>query len=909
MIRLHTADCHAPHALLATAGPMTPIPTFVAMTPDQLRASYLEFFQQRAHRVVASSPVIPEGDKTLLFTNAGMNQFKDVLLGLETRDYQRAASVQKCVRAGGKHNDLDEVGKSPRHLTFFEMLGNWSFGEYYKREAIAWAWEYITRVVQLDPERLFVSVFRTDDESHAIWRDEVGVPDAHIVRLDEDDNFWSMGPTGPCGPCTEIYYDVYPERGDAVWQPGFEDDRFIEIWNLVFMESDAQADGTLVPLPMQSVDTGMGLDRVAAILAGVNSVFKTELFAPTLSRIHELLTGEAVEAPSLFDHPQFTSYCVIADHIRTVLFSIVDGARFANDGRGYVLRRILRRAVRHGRQLGFDAPFLCEVTDAVVANFQHVYPELRLKHREAATVIRTEEERFFRTIDRGTSLFEEVVTEAKAAGSTTIDGDAVFKLYDTFGFPPDLTEIMAEEHGMTIDTAGYTAAMERQRSRSRAADERYEDAGEWQILADGNANTFVGYATLEVTTDVLRFRPLDEGRVEFTLRESPFYAESGGQVGDTGTVESEDGALVIDVEDVQKTPAGITLTGTVSDGNLTAERLSRPVHARVNPDTRQRSASNHTATHLLHAALHRTVSKDAFQAGSLVAPNRLRFDFSHGQAVTDEQLAEMEAWVNAEIQADRPVTIHDDVPLAEAERRGAMMMFGEKYGETVRMVEVGADSLELCGGTHVGRTGELAYFRIVAESGVAAGVRRIEAVTREEAFALAQADRKQVETLAELLKSPVAQLEERVQKLLTEHRALERQVESLTQQAANQQAAQLASSRVDIEGVGVLASRVDVPNRDALLAMADGLRDQLGTVAVALLAAVLDGKPALLVMATDAAVKQHGLKAGDLINDAAHHVGGRGGGRPTLAQAGGKDVGGIDAALAGFADAVRGRLA
>ena len=878
------------------------------MTPDQLRSSYLEFFQQRAHRVVASSPVIPEGDKTLLFTNAGMNQFKDVLLGLEKRDYVRAASVQKCVRAGGKHNDLDEVGKSPRHLTFFEMLGNWSFGEYYKREAIAWAWEYITGIVKLDPNRLFVSVFRTDDESHAIWRDEVGVPDAHIVRLDEDDNFWSMGPTGPCGPCTEIYYDVYPERGDAVWQPGFEDDRFIEIWNLVFMESDAQADGTLIPLPMQSVDTGMGLDRVAAILAGVNSVFKTELFTPTLAQIHRLLTGESVDGASLFEHPQFTSYCVIADHIRTVLFSIVDGARFANDGRGYVLRRILRRAVRHGRQLGFERPFLCEVADAVVANFQHVYPELRLKHREAATVIRTEEERFFRTIDRGTSLFEDVVAAAKQAGTNEIDGDAVFKLYDTFGFPPDLTEIMAGEHGMSIDTAGYKAAMERQRSRSRAADDRYEDVGEWQILAEGNANTFVGYDALEVTTDVLRYRLQDEGRVEFTLRESPFYAESGGQVGDKGVVESSDGALVIEVDDVQKTPAGITLSGVISDGNLTAERLSAPVRARVDANTRLRSASNHTATHLLHAALHRIVSKDAFQAGSLVAPNRLRFDFSHGEGVSDAQLAEMEAWVNAEIQADRAVQIHNDVPLAEAERRGAMRMFGEKYGETVRMVEVGADSLELCGGTHVQRTGELAFFRIVAESGVAAGVRRIEAVTREDAFALAQADRHRVESLAALLKAPASQLEERVQRLLSEHRSLERQVESLTQQAANEQAASLTSSVVDVDGVGVLAARVQVANRDALLAMADGLRDQLGSVAVALLATVLDDKPALLVMATDAAVKQRGLKAGDLINDAAEHVGGRGGGRPTLAQAGGKDVGGIDGAVAAFVEAVRTRL-
>ncbi len=878
-----------------------------ALTPDQIRDRFLRFFERHGHRVVASSPVVPEGDPTLLFTNAGMNQFKDVLLGLEKRDYVRAASVQKCIRAGGKHNDLDEVGRDGRHLTFFEMLGNWSFGEYYKRESIRWGWEFITQELGLPAERVYVSVFEDDDESYRIWHEEIGLERARIVRLGEKDNFWAMGPTGPCGPCTEIYFDHHPEHGAAVWEPGFDDERFVEIWNHVFMEFDRAEDGTLTPLPMQSVDTGMGLDRVAAVMAGVDNVFRTGLFARILVRTHELLTGDVVPVEQIHASPSFKDYCVIADHVRTVGFSICDGAVFANDGRGYVLRRILRRAVRHGRNLGFDGPFLCDVLDAVVETFQHVYPELRFKHRDAKTIIRTEEERFFRTLDRGIALFDELARAAET-GAKRIAGDDVFKLYDTFGFPPDLTAIMAEERGLTIDHDGYEAAMERQRERSRAADDRYANTAEWVNLQDGVADRFVGYDRLDAVTDVLRYRVGEDGTVEVCLRETPFYSESGGQVGDRGTITSADGSLVLEVTTTQKTTAGITHIARIVSGELRASALREPVAAAVDARARQLAACNHTATHLLHAALHRFVSEKAFQAGSLVAPERLRFDFSHDRPLSDDQLASIEAYVNAAVRADYPVVTRVDVPLADAESMGAMMIFGEKYGEKVRVVDIaGSGSVELCGGTHVKQTSEIAYFRVVSEGGVAAGVRRIEAVTNERAFAQADADRATLEALADSLKTVPAQLPDRVAKLLEQAAELEKKVADLTRAAAKSTAAELLDAAVDVGGVRAVAARVDVLSRDALLTIADHLREKLGGDAVALLGAELDGKPALLALATDGAVAR-GLKAGDLVNEAAALCGGKGGGKPTLAQAGGTDVGGLDAAVGGFVERCRARV-
>jgi alanyl-tRNA synthetase len=876
------------------------------MTPDQLRSAYLDFFASKGHRVVPSSPVVPEGDPTLLFTNAGMNQFKDVLLGLEKRDYVRAASVQKCIRAGGKHNDLDEVGKDGRHLTFFEMLGNWSFGEYYKREAIAWAWEFVTERLQLDPNRLYVSVYTTDDDSFRIWNEEVGLAPSRIIRLEED-NFWAMGPTGPCGPCSEIYYDHHPEYGAAEWEPGFDEERFVEIWNLVFMESNAEETGELTPLPLQSVDTGMGLDRVAAVLSGVDNVFHTGLFSAILERIHLLRTGNAVAASALYDLDDFTAYCVIADHIRSVMFSVCDGAQFSNEGRGYVLRRILRRAVRHGRELGFDAPFLHRVADALIETFQHVYPELRLKGREAKAIIESEEARFFRTIDRGIALFEDVALAATDSDGT-IDGESIFKLYDTFGFPPDLTEIMAEERGLSADMHGYQAAMQRQRERSRAADDRYVATGEWEILQDGAADTFVGYDRLSHVSDVLRLRLDDQGVVELCLRETPFYAESGGQVGDRGTILSEDGLLELRVVDTRRTTAGITHICEVVQGTASAERLRKPVTATVDAQHRFLTACNHTATHLLHAALHRFVSESAFQAGSLVAPDRLRFDFSYDAPVPPEKLRAIEAWVNDQIRANNPLRTHLNVALEDAEKMGAMMIFGEKYGEHVRVVEIPGQSIELCGGTHVRETNDIAYFRIVGESGVAAGVRRIEAVTNDRAFELADEDRQRLAEIAGLLKVPAASVEDRIARLIEETATAEKKIAALMRSNARATAAELADAATEIAGVRVVSARIDAPDREALLNTADFVRDRLGELGVALLAAEIDGKPALISIATDGAVKSHGLRAGDLVNVAAEVVGGRGGGKPTLAQAGGKDSARIDDALAAFSAHVSAKL-
>lgn len=883
------------------------------MTPDELRSKYISFFQERGHEFVPSSPVIPEGDPTLLFTNAGMNQFKDVLLGHETRNYNRAVNTQKCIRAGGKHNDLDEVGRSARHLTFFEMLGNWSFGDYFKKEAIEWAWEFVTSVLKFSPDRLYVSVYLDDDEAYNFWHDDIGLPPEHITRLGEDDNYWSMGPTGPCGPCTEIYYDYFPEQGKAVWQEGFDDTRFIEIWNLVFMSFDRSEDGTLTPLPIQSVDTGMGLERIATILAGVNNVFHTEIFANIFARIESIRAGTSFpveNVPSLYTHDDFVAYAVIADHIRTLSFSICDGGTFSNEGRGYVLRRILRRAVRHGRNLGLTEPFLYRVLPAVVESFAHVYPELRLKGQEAATLIQREETRFFRTIDRGLALFEDVAQTAESSADKKIQGDTIFQLYDTFGFPVDLTTIMAEERGLSLDMDGYEAAMNAQRSRSRSADARYADAGEWIQLRDGVANQFVGYDTLTADTHVLRYRaiPNQEDQYEICLERTPFYAESGGQVGDRGLLEFEKGELSFEIADTMKTTAGIThiahhLSGSVDEG------ITSTVHAQVSAEHRALTAANHTATHLLHAALHQHVSKDAFQAGSLVSPDRLRFDFSYDQPVNSEQIAAIEATVNQNIRKAIPLKIHQDVALADAEKMGAMMIFGEKYGDRVRMIDVPNTSLELCGGTHVQNTADIAWFRITSETGVAAGIRRIEAVTNQGAFALAEQERATLAALSKTLHVPNDQIVGRVDKLIQDKKGLQHQLDEAAHREAKIVADKLVNASTQIGEVQVVTGIVRASNRDALLHIADLVRDRLQDRGAALLAAIIDEKPALLSLVTEAANKVDKLHAGKLVNVAAQAVDGKGGGRPTLAQAGGNNAQALPQSLDAFVTAITEQLA
>lgn len=887
------------------------------MTPNELRARFLSYFEDRDHAVVASSPVVPIGDPTLLFTNAGMNQFKDLLLGNEHRDYKRATSVQKCIRAGGKHNDLDEVGRDGRHLTFFEMLGNWSFGDYYKKDAIVWAWDFVTNVMKLDTDRLYVTVYKDDDESAAIWVDEVGLDARRVLRLGDvdqgdEENFWSMGPTGPCGPCTEIFFDFHPDDGEVVWEDGFDEHRLVEIWNLVFMEYNRNDEGEFSPLPQKGVDTGMGLDRAAMVLADTDNIFQTELFLPIVRTTLELL-GESTDQDwqAFFRGDRFTNFAVIADHSRTVTFALVDGARFSNEGRGSVLRSILRRAVRFGRQLGFDGPFVHKVSKAVVEHFGGAYPEIAAMGDRAAELIRLEEERFFRTIDRGIELFDDVAEKLAETNETEITGEVVFKLHATFGFPPDLTQVMADERGLTLDLDGYRTAWAEHQKVSGGKD-MYADAagvGEWVTVSDGEHSEFVGYDRDSTSTEVRKYRTLkDDGRFEVILSRTPFYAESGGQVADTGKILGAE--FQLDVSDTQKGGMGWVHTCTLSQGVFDERTAGGPITARIDTDRRRLIESNHTATHLLHEALHNVVSEEAFQAGSLVAPDRLRFDFNHGSPVSQAQLDEIEERVNRFIAEGHDVVIHENVDRDTAvNEMGAMAIFGEKYGDDVRVVQiVDSPSVELCGGTHVPNTNTIGLFRITGESGVAAGIRRIEALSNAGALAAYNEERGLVQELTQLLKTEPHHLIDKAKALAEERAELQRRVDQLSQKLAVQESGNIVDDAEDVDGVKVIAKKIDVQTRDEMLKYADSLRDKLGT-GVVLLAAAIDDKPALLCLVTDDAFKSRGIKAGDLINEAASHVGGRGGGRPTLAQAGGSDLSGIPAAVDSFAGIVRAALA
>ena len=900
------------------------------MKPSQIRKSFLEFFEERGHEVVPSSPVVPESDPTLLFTNAGMNQFKDLLLGNEERDYKRATSSQKCIRAGGKHNDLDEVGKDGRHLTFFEMLGNWSFGDYYKKKSIEWAWEFVLDVLELDESRLYVTIFHDDDESFGIWTEHIGLHPDRVLRLGEDENFWAMGPTGPCGPCTEIHYDLHPERGDFEFVEGYDEERINEIWNLVFMEYDRDEDGNLNPLPLKSVDTGMGFERVAMVKAGRDNIFQTELFLPIFRDVASRLSSDAddpdvaestvtidgqkiaIEELLTVESEYFPHLAVIGDHIRTLMFALCDGARFSNEGRGYVLRRVLRRAVRYGRELGFDGPFLWEVAQVVIDRYGDAYPELQGVGQQARELIKLEEERFFRNLDRGIELFEDVAEAAEDEGRDHLTGEEVFELHATYGFPPDLTAIMAEERGLGIDQEGYDERWTEHQETSRAKDvhEGAVGVGDWDTIHEGSADTFTGYESLTEKTRIQKIRHLDGDEYQLLLEKTPFYAESGGQVGDRGTIEAADGDLSFEVTDTQKSPIGIVHSATRTAGEVSDDALSGEFTATVDERHRQKTASNHTATHLLHAALQKEISDSIFQAGSLVAPDRLRFDFQYGEAVKDDQIRKLEERVNAHIRERRPVRIVNDVDRDTAvDEMGAMAIFGEKYGDKVRVVEIPGESVELCGGIHVENTGDIGIFRITSESSVGSGIRRIEAVTEEEAFQAFNRDRELLEEVAETAKTDVHNLKDRVQALLEEKKELERQVDSLSQKLAHRGASEMLDDAPNVDGVTVIAQKVDVTDRDQMLAYADKLRDQAGDDETAvLLGAELDGKAALACLLTDAAFKNRGLKAGDLINAVATHVDGRGGGRPTLAQAGGSKPDGLPQAIDAFEEAVRDAL-
>ena len=865
------------------------------MKASEIRRRFLDFFAARGHTVVPSSPLVPRDDPTLLFANAGMNQFKAVFLGLEKRDYVRAASCQKCMRVSGKHNDLEEVGRDARHHTFFEMLGNWSFGDYGKRESLLWGWEFLTREMGLDPDRLWASVYKDDDESYAIWRDEIGLPEARILRLGDiaqgdEENFWSMGDTGPCGPCSEIHYDqgaaMACDHPDGCAIGVCDCDRWLEIWNHVFMEFDRDAAGNLTPLPMRSVDTGMGLERLAAVVQGVDSNFKTDLFTPLIERVAELSGRE----PTGEDR---VSMQVIADHARAVTFAVTDGAVPGNDGRGYVVRRILRRAARHGRRLGLRDPFLYRVAEVVVSTMGDAYPELRERRDQVLPVIRREEERFNLTLDRGLQVYAEMRDAARREGRDHLTGAEAFKLHDTFGFPLDLTRVMAEEDGLAVDEAGFAELMERQRAGSGRERRFMADVGPWQPVRDGDdpaafRAAFTGYASLREETRAVGVRAAGEGRAHLLCERTPFYAEAGGQVGDTGTVTLADGT-VHEVLTTLKSESGPVMVVAADATDLLAALRRDPTVALAVSPARRDTMRHHTATHLLHAALRRVLGEHVTQAGSEVTPRKLRFDFHHDRPVTDDELRRVEDEVNRRVLADLPVVVHDDVPLAEARARGAMALFGEKYGDRVRMVEIpeGDDtvfSLELCGGTHVARTGEIGPVLIVSEGASAAGVRRIEAVAGEPALALVRRERDALAAVARALPGegePAA----RAARLLAERDALARELKELRRASAADSLDALLASAAPVAGVPLLAARVTAEDRDALLALGDRARDKLGS-GVVVLAAEWGGKATLLVTVTPDLVRERGLHAGNLVREIATRVGGRGGGRPNTAQAG-----------------------
>jgi alanyl-tRNA synthetase len=857
----------------------------VNRTSNELRRAFLDFFAARDHEIVPGSSLVPHDDPTLLFTNAGMVQFKDAFLGREQRKLPRAASAQRCVRAGGKHNDLENVGYTARHHTLFEMLGNFSFGDYFKHEAIHYAWEFVTRVLELPPERLWCTVFEDDELAARIWLEDIGIDPKRFRRLGLKDNFWAMGDTGPCGPCSEIFYDHGPQiAGGPPGSPEEDGDRYVEIWNLVFMQFERDAEGTLAPLPKPSVDTGMGLERLAAVMQGVHSNYETDLFAALIEDAMELTRTPDAASKSLR---------VIADHIRACSFLIADGVLPGNEGRGYVLRRIIRRAVRHGYKLGTEEPFFHRLVASLEAQMGGAYPELKVQRTHVERVLRQEEERFAETLSHGMGILEEAIA-ALPAGAR-IPGETVFKLYDTFGFPEDLTADIARERGLTIDHAGFEQAMDAQRERARKAS-RFA-VGDSKLPQVDAATSFVGYETLEAAAMVVALyagsEPVDSLETGengiVVLDATPFYAESGGQVGDSGALESQ--TAEFQVEDTQKLKLAHGHIGRVRRGRLT---VGDRVQARVDAPRREAIVLHHSATHLLHAALRKVLGPHVQQKGSLVAPDRLRFDFSHYQAVSPAELETVERLVNAQIRGNAAAEIRE-MPYSQAIAAGALAFFGDKYADEVRVLKLGPLSTELCGGTHVSRTGDIGGFKITSESGIAAGVRRIEAVTGAVAEAWLGANQQRLQDVAALLKSAPEEVVDKVGQLLERQRGLERELEGLRGRLASGDGRDLLERAVEVKGVKVLAARLDGADSKALRTAADQLKDRLGS-GVVVLGAVEAGKVRLVAGVT--ADLTATLKAGELIRPVAEHVGGRGGGRADFAQAGGNEPEKLDAALA-----------
>ena len=865
------------------------------MKASEIRSTFLKFFESQGHTIVASSPVVPGDDPTLLFTNAGMNQFKDVFLGFDKRPYNRATSSQKCIRAGGKHNDLENVGYTARHHTFFEMLGNFSFGDYFKHHAIGFAWELLTEVYKLPKEKLWVTVYAEDDEAYEIWNKIVGVPAERIVRIGDNkgaryasDNFWMMGDTGPCGPCTEIFYDHGPEiAGGPPGSPTEDGDRYIEIWNNVFMQFNRDEAGVMHKLPKPSVDTGMGLERLTAVLQHVHSNYEIDLFVNLL-----VAAKKAVDANGAGDCDKDSpSLKVIADHIRACTFTVVDGVIPNNAGRGYVLRRITRRAIRHGYKLGARKPFFYTLVSALVAEMGDAYPELRQGEKRVTEVLKQEEEGFFRTIATGMEILE----AALAGGATTIDGETAFKLHDTFGFPLDLTADVCRERGVTVDSAGFDAAMNRQREQARAAGKFKMALG---LEYSGSATTFHGYDELaregvKVTavyvdgTSVPSAKSGDDA--VFVLDHTPFYAESGGQVGDTGELRNATSRVI--VEDTIKVQASVFgHHGRVVEGEV---KVGDVLNARVDAEKRAKTVRNHSATHLMHKALREVLGDHVQQKGSLVNAERTRFDFAHNAPMTEAQITKVEALVNAEVLANA-ATQARVMAIDDAQKTGAMMLFGEKYGDEVRVLDVGS-SRELCGGTHVQRTGDIGLFKIVAESGVAAGVRRVEAITGDNALAYLQSLETTMQQLAGALKAAPAEVPVRLHQVMDQVRALEKELASLKGKLASSQGDELLASAVDVNGIKVLAAMLDGADAKALRDTMDKLKDKLKTAAI-VLASVEGGKVQIAAGVTNDSTGK--VKAGELANFVAQQVGGKGGGKPDMAMAGGTDPSRLGAALA-----------
>ncbi|RKZ75056.1 MAG: alanine--tRNA ligase [Candidatus Parabeggiatoa sp. nov. 3] len=870
-------------------------------TVSELRQTFLDYFESKGHTIVQSGPLVPANDPTLLFTNAGMVQFKETFLGLEPRNYTRAATCQRCVRAGGKHNDLENVGYTARHHTFFEMLGNFSFGDYFKRKAIQMAWEFLTQVIKLPPEKLWVTVYEQDDEAADIWLKELKVDPARFSRCGETDNFWSMGDTGPCGPCSEIFYDHGPEiAGGPPGSPDQEGDRYIEIWNLVFMQYNRDAQGHKTPLPKPSVDTGMGLERLAAVMQNVHSNYQIDLFQSLIQSIADIIQSHS-DSPPL--EKKGCGDFVIADHIRASAFLIVDGVIPSNEGRGYVLRRIIRRAIRHGHQLGLREPFFYRLVSALNEKMGAAYPELTQNQAVVERILKQEEERFNETLDRGMRLLEQAIADLP---DKRIPGDLIFKLYDTYGFPTDLTGDIARERDLTLDMDGFEREMEAQRTRARNAGQFEMDLSQQAQTTDCQSE-FTGYEQVQdesiVTALFYQGKPINSLKAgqsgQVILEHTPFYAESGGQIGDKGQLMQ--GETVFEIQDTQKRGKAHVHIGQLTTGTI---QLGEPLQAKIDQEARQATARNHSATHLMHAALRQTLGEHVKQKGSLVEPQRLRFDFSHFEPVTTAQLAQIEHLVNQQILRNTAVQTRI-MAIEEAMNSGAMALFGEKYDAQVRVLSIGDYSTELCGGTHVQQAGDIGLFKIVSETGTAAGVRRIEALTGTRALDWVAQAEQTLNQLMTLVKTGQESLPDRIAQLLEQNRSFEKEISRLQGKLASNQGSDLASQAIEINGIKVLAAELKNMDVKQLRITLDQLKEKLGTAAI-LLATVKDSKISLIAGVTKNATDK--IKAGDLMTHIAKQVGGKGGGRPDMAQGGGNDPSQLKGALESVTEWVRNKI-